>query len=103
MLLVAILSGFAISFMGEQGLPILRAIDLAANVFFGVMRIIVKVAPIGAFGAMAFTIGSQGLSALKNLGYLMVCFYVTAGLFVLVVLERSLPSAVFRFCAFSTI
>jgi aerobic C4-dicarboxylate transport protein len=85
-LLVAILSGFAISFMGEQGLPILRAIDLAANVFFGVMRIIVKVAPIGAFGAMAFTIGSQGLVALKNLGYLMVCFYVTAGLFVLVVL-----------------
>jgi aerobic C4-dicarboxylate transport protein len=45
-LLVAILSGFAISFMGEQGLPILRAVDLAANVFFGVMRIIVKVAPI---------------------------------------------------------
>jgi aerobic C4-dicarboxylate transport protein len=85
-LLVAILSGFAISFMGEQGLPILGAIDLAANVFFGVMRIIVKVAPIGAFGAMAFTIGSQGLSALKNLGYLMVCFYLTAGLFVLVVL-----------------
>lgn len=57
-LLVAILSGFAISFMGEQGLPILRAIDLAANVFFGVMRIVVKVAPIGAFGAMAFTVGS---------------------------------------------
>jgi aerobic C4-dicarboxylate transport protein len=85
-LLVAILSGFAISFMGEQGLPILRAVDLAANVFFGVMRIIVKVAPIGAFGAMAFTVGSQGLGALKNLGYLMVCFYVTAGLFVIVVL-----------------
>jgi aerobic C4-dicarboxylate transport protein len=85
-LLVAILSGFAISFLGEQGLPILRAVDLAANVFFGVMRIIVKVAPIGAFGAMAFTVGSQGLSALKNLAYLMAGFYLTAGLFVIFVL-----------------
>ena len=81
-LLVAILSGFAISFMGARGAPILVAVDMAANVFFGIMRIVVKVAPIGAFGAMAFTVGSQGLGALKNLGYLMFCFYLTAGLFV---------------------
>ena len=85
-LLVAILSGFAISFMGERGKPILAAIDLAIGVFFGVMRIVVRVAPLGAFGAMAFTIGSQGLAALENLGYLMVCFYITAILFVVVVL-----------------
>src|ERR1700726_2389861 len=85
-LLVAILSGFAISFMGTRGAPILIAIDMAANIFFGIMRIVVKAAPIGAFGAMAFTIGSQGLGALKSLGYLMVCFYVTAFLFVIVVL-----------------
>ncbi len=85
-LLVAILSGFAISFMGVRGAPILSAIDLGANVFFGIMRIVVKVAPIGAFGAMAFTVGSQGLGALKNLGYLMFCFYLTAGLFVVIVL-----------------
>ena len=85
-LLVAILSGFAISFMGAKGAPILTAIDMGANVFFGIMRIVVKVAPIGAFGAMAFTVGSQGLGALKNLGYLMFCFYLTAGLFVVIVL-----------------
>jgi len=85
-LLVAILSGFAISFMGTWGYPILTAVDLAAKVFFGIMRIVVKVAPVGAFGAMAFTVGSQGLGALKNLGYLMFCFYLTAGLFVVIVL-----------------
>jgi aerobic C4-dicarboxylate transport protein len=85
-LLVAILSGFAISFMGARGSPVLTTIDLMANVFFGIMRIVVKAAPIGAFGAMAFTVGSQGLGALKNLGYLMFCFYLTAGLFVVIVL-----------------
>jgi aerobic C4-dicarboxylate transport protein len=85
-LLVAILSGFAISAMGARGQPILNAIDLGANVFFGIMRIVVRLAPIGAFGAMAFTVGSQGLGALKNLGYLMFCFYLTAFLFVVVIL-----------------
>ena len=85
-LLVAILSGFAISFMGTRGNPMLTAVDMAAKVFFGIMRIVVKVAPVGAFGAMAFTVGSQGLGALKSLGYLMFCFYLTAGLFVVIVL-----------------
>ena len=85
-LLVAILSGFAISLMGARGTPILTAVDMAVNVFFGIMRMLVKLAPIGAFGAMAFTVGSQGIGALKNLGYLMFCFYLTAGLFVVIVL-----------------
>jgi len=85
-LLVAILSGFAISAMGARGAPILHAIDLGANVFFGIMRNVVKLAPIGAFGAMAFTVGSQGLRALENLGFLMLGFYITAFLFVVVVL-----------------
>jgi aerobic C4-dicarboxylate transport protein len=85
-LLVAILSGFAISFMGERGKPILMAIDLGVAAFFGIMRMIVQLAPIGAFGAMAFTIGSQGLGALGRLGYLMVSFYITAFLFVIIVL-----------------
>ncbi|MBV8900777.1 MAG: dicarboxylate/amino acid:cation symporter [Verrucomicrobia bacterium] len=95
-LLVAILSGFAISFMGEHGRPVLAAIDLGVAVFFGIMRMVVKVAPIGAFGAMAFTIGSQGLGALERLGYLMICFYITAFLFVIVVL-----GAVAAFSGFS--
>jgi aerobic C4-dicarboxylate transport protein len=85
-LLVAILVAFAISFMGERGKPLLRGIEYASQVFFGVMQIVVKVAPIGAFGAMAFTIGSYGLGALNHLIALMAGFYLTAMLFVVVVL-----------------
>jgi aerobic C4-dicarboxylate transport protein len=85
-LFIAILSGFAISFMGESGRPILGFIDQAAKVFFGIMHIIVKAAPLGAFGAMAFTIGSYGLGALGKLLALMGGFYLTAIIFVVVVL-----------------
>jgi aerobic C4-dicarboxylate transport protein len=85
-LLVAILLAFAISFMGERGKPLLRGIEYASQVFFGVMQIVVRVAPIGAFGAMAFTIGSYGLGALNRLLALMAGFYLTATLFVVVVL-----------------
>ena len=85
-LLVSILSGFAISLMGEAGKPVAGAIDKAAKVFFGIIRIVVRVAPIGAFGAMAFTIGAQGIGALVKLGELILTFYFTSALFVLVVL-----------------
>jgi aerobic C4-dicarboxylate transport protein len=85
-LLVSILSGFAIAQLGEIGQRIAGAIDAAAKMFFAVIRIIVRAAPVGAFGAMAFTIGSQGLGALWNLGQLILTFYLTAILFVLVVL-----------------
>ncbi|MDD5139748.1 MAG: dicarboxylate/amino acid:cation symporter [Verrucomicrobiales bacterium] len=85
-LLVAVLVAFAISFMGERGKPLLHGIEYGSQVFFGVMQIVVKVAPIGAFGAMAFTIGSYGLGALNRLLALMAGFYITAGLFVVVVL-----------------
>jgi aerobic C4-dicarboxylate transport protein len=85
-LLIAILSGFAISFMGESGRPILGFIDQAAKVFFGIMHIIVKAAPLGALGAMAFTIGSYGLGALGKLLALMGGFYLTAIIFVVVIL-----------------
>src|SRR5437879_10775862 len=66
-LLISILSGFAIAFLGKAGEPIAYAVDQAAKVFFGVIRIIVRVAPIGAFGAMAFTVGAYGFSSLWNL------------------------------------
>ena len=85
-LLIAILTGFAVSFMGESGRPILEFIEKAAKVFFGIMYIIVKVAPIGALGAMAFTVGSYGLGALSKLIALMLGFYLTAIIFVVVVL-----------------
>ena len=85
-LLISILSGFAISQMGELGERITHAIDLAAKMFFRIIHIIVRAAPIGAFGAMAFTIGAYGLGSLWNLLQLIATFYLTAVLFVLVVL-----------------
>jgi aerobic C4-dicarboxylate transport protein len=85
-LLISILAGFAIALMGEAGKPIAGAIDKAARVFFGIIRIVVRVAPIGAFGAMAFTIGSQGIAALVNLGLLILTFYFASALFILLVL-----------------
>src|ERR1041385_6245512 len=85
-LLISILSGFAIAFLGKAGEPISYAVDQAAKVFFGIIRIIVRVAPIGAFGAMAFTIGAYGLGSLSNLIALIGTFYLTRILFVLIVL-----------------
>src|SRR5215470_3975093 len=85
-LLVSILSGFAIAFMGKAGEPIAHAVDQAAKMFFGIIRIIVRVAPLGALGAMAFTVGAYGLGALWNLIALIGTFYLTSILFVLIVL-----------------
>ena len=85
-LFVAVLMALAIAAMREKGAPILHAIDRIAEALFGVMRIVVKAAPIGAFGAMAFTVGSYGFGALHRLGALMLCFYATALLFVVFVL-----------------
>jgi aerobic C4-dicarboxylate transport protein len=95
-LLVSILSGFAIAQLGDVGQRISGAIDTAAKMFFAVIRIIVRAAPVGAFGAMAFTIGSQGLAALWNLGALILVFYLTSIIFVVVVL-----GAIAHFAGFS--
>jgi aerobic C4-dicarboxylate transport protein len=102
-LLVSILSGVAISQMGQLGERVAGAIDAAAKVFFGVIRIIVKAAPIGAFGAMAFTIGSQGLGALWNLGALILTFYGTSLIFIILVLGSIAHLAgfsIFRFIGY---
>ncbi len=85
-LLVSILAGCSISFMQESGRPVLRAVESASKVSFGIMGIVVKVAPLGALGAMGFTVGSYGIAALKPLFALMASFYLTAGFFVVVVL-----------------
>ncbi|MGZ5503021.1 MAG: dicarboxylate/amino acid:cation symporter [Chthoniobacterales bacterium] len=85
-LLVSILTAFAISLMGERGEPILHVVDSVAQIFFGIMRLIVKVAPLAALGAMGFTVGSYGLGALNRLLELMLGFYLCAGIFVLLVL-----------------
>jgi aerobic C4-dicarboxylate transport protein len=102
-LLVAILTGFAVALMGESGKPISSAIDAAGRVFFRVIGMIVRLAPIGAFGAMAFTIGSQGIGALVKLGELILTFYFTSALFVIVVLGTIAYIAgfsIFRFIAY---
>lgn len=102
-LLVSILSGFAIAFMGKAGEPIANAIDMAAKVFFGVIRIIVRAAPVGAFGAMAFTVGAYGVGSLWNLAALIGTFYLTSVLFVLIVLggiARLAGFSIIRFIAY---
>ncbi len=102
-LFVAILVAFAISAMGERGKPILHVIDAGSQMFFAVIGLVVKAAPIGAFGAMAFTVGSYGVVTLQKLAWLMVGFYLTAGIFVVVVLGSIAwvsGFSIFRFIAY---
>ena len=85
-LLVAILFGFALSLIGERGKPVTKLIDDLSAAIFAVVGIIMKAAPVGAFGAMAFTIGKYGIASLKPLAALMGSFYLTCGLFIFIVL-----------------
>ncbi len=85
-LLFAILFGFALMAMGDRGTVVRTFIDDAAHAIFGVIAIVMKVAPIGAFGAMAYTIGKYGPTVLGNLVSLIAVFYLTSALFVIVVL-----------------
>ena len=85
-LLIALLVGFALQKMGPAGEPILVGIKHLERLVFRLMAMIMWVAPVGAFGAMAAVVGATGLDALKSLGMLMVSFYVTCALFVFVVL-----------------
>ena len=102
-LLVLILTGFAIARLGELGERINAVIDGMAKVFFGVIQIIVRAAPIGAFGAMAFTVGAFGVGSLVNLIELIATFYLTSILFVVIVLgaiARFAGFSIFRFVAY---
>lgn len=81
-LLFAVLFGFALQRLGSRGGPMLGFIDALSNVLFGIVGIIMKVAPLGAFGAMAFTIGKYGFGSLLSLGELMGCFYATCLVFI---------------------
>jgi Na+/H+-dicarboxylate symporters len=85
-LMFSVIFGFALHRLGSYGKPVLDLIDRFAHVMFNIINMIMKLAPIGAFGAMAFTIGQYGVGSLVQLGYLMACFYITCLLFVLVVL-----------------
>jgi aerobic C4-dicarboxylate transport protein len=97
-LLISILFGFALSLLGERGRPVTKLIDELSHAIFGVVGIIMKAAPIGAFGAMAFTIGKFGLASLVPLAKLMGSFYLTCGLFIFVVL-----GAIAKYTGFSIV
>jgi aerobic C4-dicarboxylate transport protein len=102
-LLLAILVGYACTRLGEFGTQTATVLDNVAKVFFGVIHVVVKLAPIGAFGAMAFTIGKYGLDSLVQLGALVATFYATALLFVIVVLGGIAAWAgfsIFKFLAY---
>ncbi len=95
-LFFALLFGFALSAFGDKGKPVARLIDQISQVMFGIVGIIMKVAPIGAFGAMAFTIGKFGLGSLAKLGMLMGSFYLTCLIFIFGVL-----GIICKLCGFS--
>ena len=102
-LLIAILFGFALMVLGERGHVVRTLIDDLGHAFFGVIAVIMKAAPIGAFGAMAYTIGKYGPGALGNLGGLIATFYITSALFIVLVLgtiARMAGFSIFRFLAY---
>ncbi len=84
--LVSVLFGFALSAMGSRGKPVLDFLESLMRAVFGVINIVMKFAPIGAFGAMAYTIGAYGISSLGPLVKLVVTFWITCILFVLIVM-----------------
>ena len=97
-LFVSVLFGISLASVGERGKPITDLLQVAAAPMFKLVSIVMKVAPIGALGAMAFTIGKYGLHSISNLMLLIVTFYVTSILFVLLIL-----GAVARYNGFSIV
>jgi len=95
-LFVAILFGVGVILVGEPAKPVVRLFEAAGQVIFRVVDILMKLAPIGAFGAFAFTIGKYGIGSVVNLAELVLTFYITSAIFVLVIL-----GAVARFNGFS--
>ena len=85
-LLIALLAGFALQAMGRTGEPVLRGVEYIQKLVFRILGMIMWAAPVGAFGAMAAVIGETGMDALKALGTIMLGFYVTCFLFIVVVL-----------------
>jgi aerobic C4-dicarboxylate transport protein len=85
-LFVAILCGIALASIGERVRPLVDLLEQASEMVFRIVAILMRAAPVGAFGAMAFTIGKYGLTALVSLGGLVATFYLTSLLFILGVL-----------------
>ncbi|WP_036168345.1 C4-dicarboxylate transporter DctA [Massilia sp. 9096] len=95
-LLVSVLLGFALVRFGAAGKPVIDLLEALSQVFFGMVAIVMWAAPLGAFGAIAFTVGKYGAGALLSLGNLLLCFYVTCLIFIFAVL-----GPISRLCGFS--
>jgi len=95
-LLLSLLFGLALGRLGDHGRPVLSLLNEVSRVFFGIVSMVTKLAPLAAAGAMAFTIGKYGVGSLIQLGQLMLCVYVTSAIFVFLVL-----GSVARACGFS--
>jgi aerobic C4-dicarboxylate transport protein len=85
-LFFSLLFAFGLNAVGESGKPVLAVIDSATHVLFWVVGVVMRVAPIGAFGALAFTVGKFGASSIFGLGMLILCFYATCAIFVVICL-----------------
>jgi len=99
-LLFSILFGVALAAIKDRGRVVLSFVDGLSTVLFRIVGIVMRLAPVGAFGAMAFTVGKYGIGTLLSLGQLMACFYATSLLFVIVVLGsvlRTCGLGMFRF------
>ena len=99
-LVIAILFGFVLSRLGDKGKQVFSFLEVASKVLFGMVNLVMKVAPLGAFGAMAFTIGKYGPKSIANMAALVGTFYLTAALFVIIVLgtiARFTGFSIFRF------
>ncbi len=85
-LLISIIVGFGLTRIGEAGQPVLKGIESFSHVLFAAFGFIMKLAPLGAFGAMAFTVGKYGIHSIGSLGLLILTFYVACSFFVIVIL-----------------
>ncbi|MEE4374976.1 dicarboxylate/amino acid:cation symporter [Pseudomonas alliivorans] len=85
-LFIAVLSGFALSSLGERGKPVLNVLESASQMVFKMFSYLMRFAPIGAFGALAFTVGQYGITSLGSLAKLIMTLYIACGFFVFVVL-----------------
>ena len=102
-LLFAILFGCALAFIKTDGIPVMKVLDGLNKVMFRIVAMVMRLAPVGAFGAMAFTIGKYGLHSLVPLAKLIACFYLTSTLFIIVILGAVMHFAglnIFKFLRF---
>jgi len=102
-LFFAVLFGVALALVGEKGRPVTQMVDAVSTVLFRAMSLVVRVAPLGVLGAVAYTVGQYGVGSLGALAWLVALFYLTVALFIIVILGAILRTAgisIFRFLAY---